>query len=162
METNYWKQKYENQIQYTNKLANGMEYQDKVCIELSKYNIILQNINSKIFQYEIGENLQGFEIKQDKTSLKTNRYSIEIAEKTNGNNINWINSGIFRNDNSFIYIQGNEKFFHMFSKSFLINIYKTNKYKTYEYPKELPTVKKWYLDFVDADKYCIKKFIFTT
>lgn len=156
-----WEQKYKEQVNYTNMLANGMEYQDRVCILLARYNIILQNINSKRFQYSVGENLQGFEIKQDKSSLKSGRYSIEIAEKRNSENSKWIDSGIFRNDNSFVYIQGNEEFFHMFSKDFLIKMFKTKKYKIDEWPKDKPTVRKWYLYFEDANKYCIKKFSFS-
>ena len=103
----------------------GDYFQDYVCIELAKQNIILQNINSKKFQYEVGENLQGFEIKVDNRfngycptdKPATNQLSIEIAEKTKAENPNYIPSGIYREDNSWLYIQGNQKCFYIFAKN---------------------------------------------
>lgn len=140
----------------------GNEFQDFVCIELAKQGIILQNINSKKFQFETGENLQGFEIKYDsrctgdKGSVPTNQLSIEIAEKTKAENFRFIDSGIYRKDNSWLYIHGNYTMFWIFSKNILQGLHRAGRYKEHE----LPTVKKFYLPISDADKYCCKKLIF--
>jgi hypothetical protein len=137
----------------------GNEFQDFVCMELAKQNIILQNINSKKFQFEVGENLQGFEIKYDSRctgdngTVATNRLSIEIAEKTRAENSDFIPSGIYRNDNSWLYIQGNYMNFWIFSKNLLQKLHNSGRYEE----SELPTVKKFYLPIADADKYCSKK-----
>lgn len=138
-------------------LEVGNTFQDFVCIELAKQSIILQNINSKKFQYEIGENLQGFEIKFDGTSLKTNRLSIEVAEKVNGYADMWTESGIYRNDNSWLYIQGNYSFIWIFPKNVLQGLHKSGKYEIAQHPKEFPTLNKFYLPFDIADKWCAKK-----
>lgn len=146
---------------YDNSLEKGNMFEDFVCIELAKNNIILQNINSKKFQYETGENLQGFEIKYDarctgcNNTMATNQLSIEIAEKSKADNIYFVPSGIYRSDNSWLYIQGNYHQFWIFSKSILILLHKTNRYKEHE----LPTVRKFYLPLLDADRYCAKKII---
>jgi len=140
----------------------GNEFQDFVCIELAKESIILQNINSKKFQYETGENLQGFEIKYDarctgdRKTIATNQLSIEIAEKTNGFNMNYVESGIYRSDNSWLYIQGNYMMFWIFAKKVLQLLHKSGRYTEHT----LPTIKKFYLSIADADKYCAKKWEF--
>lgn len=147
---------------YENSFEVGNEFQDFVCMELAKHSVILQNINSKKFQYEVGENLQGFEIKYDrrctgdKNSIATDRLSIEIAEKTKSENTDFVPSGIYRNDNSWLYIQGNYMMFWIFSKNILIKLHQSNRYKE----AEEPTIKKFYLPINDADKYCAKKLIF--
>jgi len=142
-------------------LEVGQSFEDFVCIELSKQNIILQNISSKKFQWETGENLQGFEIKYDSRCTgdnrteATNRLSIEIAEKTNAQNQNYIPSGIYRSDNSWLYIQGNYMQFWIFPKNLLVMLHKSNRYDE----SEMPTIRKFYLPISDADKFCAKKII---
>jgi N6-adenosine-specific RNA methylase IME4 len=97
------------------------------------------SLDSKKFQYEIGENLQGFEIKYDarctgdRGTLATNQLSIEIAEKTKDSNLNYIDSGIYRNDNSWLYIQGNYMMFWIFSKRILKLLHKSGRYKNMNY-----------------------------
>lgn len=159
---------YPNYIQsnsgHTDSFEVGNNFQDFVCIELAKQNIILQNINSKKFQFEVGENLQGFEIKVDnrfngfypKDKKATNQLSIEIAEKSNEKNEFYIPSGIYRKDNSWLYIQGNQKCFYIFSKNLLVLLHSSNRYKE----AILPTIKKFYLPVEDADKYCALKMNF--
>lgn len=147
---------------HINSFEVGNEFQDFVCIELAKHGIILQNINSKKYQYETGENLQGFEIKYDsrcsgdRDTEPTNRLSIEIAEKTKAENPNYVPSGIYRNDNSWMYIQGNYMMFWVFPKNILKLLHESNRYKE----AELPTIKSFYLPIVDADKYCAAKYSF--
>ena len=158
METRY----NSNNSGHSDSFEVGNNFQDFVCIELAKENIILQNINSKKFQFETGENLQGFEIKfdarctGDNATNATGRLSIEIAEKTKAENSKFVPSGIYRSDNSWLYIQGNYHQFWIFSKKLLVMLHNSGRYEE----AELPTVKKFYLPIPDADKYCAKKVIF--
>ena len=151
----------ENNSGHIDSFEVGNEFQDFVCIELAKQGIILQNINSKKFQFNVGENLQGFEIKYDarctgdRGTTATNQLSIEIAEKTRADNSKFVPSGIYRNDNSWLYIQGNFKTFWIFSKKLLILLHFSRRYKEHE----LPTIKKFYLPLEDADSFCAKKVI---
>ena len=156
MEMNYPK----HNSGHNDSLQLGLEFQDFVCIELSKQGIVLQNLSSKKYQYSVGENLQGFEIKYDNSIFKYNRLSIEIAEKVNGDNLQWAKSGIYRKDNSWLYIQGNYKLFYIFSKDFLIRLHLSKTYEESEFPYDNPTIRKFYLPFSDCDKYAIKKFDF--
>lgn len=152
-----------NNSGHKNSFEVGNEFQDFVCIELAKHGIILQNINSRKFQYETGENLQGFEIKYDarctgdRGTEATNRISIEIAEKTKAENAEYIPSGIYRTDNSWMYIQGNYMMFWVFPKKILKLLYESGRYKVCE----MPTIKKFYIPIADADKYCAIKYQFT-
>lgn len=143
---------------HKNSYEVGNEFQDFVCITLASDNIILQNINSKKFQFETGENLQGFEIKFDGTHTKTKRLSIEIAEKRIGTNRDFVKSGIYRGDNTWLYIQGNYDLFFIFSVKLLRGLHKTGRYEDAEWPRENPTVKKFYLPHCDAIKYCAKHY----
>lgn len=143
-------------------LEVGNEFQDFVCIQLAKQGIILQNINSKKFQYNVGENLQGFEIKFDSwctgygKKTASNRLSIEVAEKTKVENRHFIDSGIFRNDNAWLYIHGTYDCFWIFSVKILRELYKSGRYQV----KEEPTIKTFYLPVKHADRYCSRKFDF--
>lgn len=151
---------------HSNSFEVGNEFQDFVCIELAKQGIILQNINSKKFQFETGENLQGFEIKYDARCTgdngteSTGRLSIEIAEKSNPEMPEFTKSGIFRDDNSWMYIQGNYMNFWIFPKKILRMLYNEYEKRNYKLKDNHPTVKAFYLPIADADRFCAKKFVF--
>lgn len=152
----------QNNSGHINSFEIGAGFEDFVCIELAKQGIILQNIHSRKFQFETGENLQGFEIKYDSRCTgcstdkpPTNQLSIEIAEKTNSSNAYYVKSGIYRDDNSWLYIQGNYHQFWVFSKKLLLLLHESGRYKE----NTLPTIKTFYLPITDADKYCAKKVI---
>ena len=121
---------------------DGMEFQDFICERLARHHIILQNIASRKFQFEVGENLQGFEIKLDRRCLETGRLSIEVAEKTAAANSFWVPSGIMREDNSWLYIQGNYQIVFIFAKKLLRDYLRKKKPKIDE---SLGTVQKFYL-----------------
>ena len=57
----------------------GLEFQDFVTRKLAATGLYIQNYGSKKYQYEYGENQQGFEIKYDELCTKTYRLSIEVA-----------------------------------------------------------------------------------
>lgn len=137
-----------------NTFQAGMEFQDFVCSQLAKEGIILQNLVSKKYQYEIGENLQGFEIKKDDRCTDTNRLSIEMYERTANDPAKlWVPSGIQRSDNTWLYIQGNYKIIFIFSKRFLLRFFEIKKPALDE---KYGTIRTFYLPFEDARKNAAK------
>jgi len=113
----------------------------------------LSSLSSRKYQYSVGENLQGIEIKFDDKYNKTGNLYIEVKEKSNPKNINYINSGIYRNDNSWIYLIGNYEEIFIFGKSHLKLIYEKGK----NIKIKKPTSIGFLLKKEDAEKYCIKK-----
>ena len=152
-----------NNSGHEDSLQKGHEFQDFVCMELAKRGVILQNIQSRKYQYAIGENLQGFEIKYDSRctgcsgTKATGRLSIEIAEKSHPDNPEYIKSGIYAKSNSWLYIQGNYNGIWVFSTKHLRLIRETK--KEHEIDK-MPTIVKFYLPIEQADKYCLVRFDF--
>jgi hypothetical protein len=127
----------------------GIEFQDFVCDQLARRHVILQNLSSKKYQIEVGENLQGFEIKMDSRCSETGRLSIEVAEKSKASISSFTASGIYRNDNAWLYIQGNYDALFVFGTNILMLLHKSGKYKE----KEEATIRAFYLPFNDARKY---------
>ena len=150
---------------HENSYEMGNNFQDFVCMELAKQNVILQNINSKKFQFETGENLQGFEIKLDNvctgcgTPIKwksgSARLSIETAEKSDRKNPYFVQSGIYRGDNSWLYIHGNYDMFWIFSVNMLRLLHKSGRYQE----GHESTIQKFYIPITQADKFCAKKVV---
>jgi len=140
---------------YKEKLEQGLTYQDFVVEKLYEIGLPLISYSSKKYQALIGENKIGIEIKNDDKFAETGNFYIEIAEKSDANNLNWIPSGIYRNDNSWLYILGNYNEIYIFSKKQLILIHKTGKYREVE----IPTSKGYLLPMDKAEKYWIKKIV---
>jgi hypothetical protein len=137
-------------------LQKGLEYQDFVTdVLINELGIALSSYGSTKYQYTKGENKQGFEIKFDDKYKDTGNIYIEIAEKSNAVNLNFVNSGIFRNDNTWLYLIGNYNEIFIFSKKHLILMYKSKKYKEVE----TATSKGILIDKIEAEKYCIKKLL---
>jgi hypothetical protein len=133
--------------------ACGIEFQDFVCQQLAKHHIILQNFASQKYQFTVGENLQGFEIKYDQGCSKFHRLSLEIAEKSHASNTRWADSGIMRKDQSWLYIQGNKDVLFIFAKNHLQRWYEQKRPKVDE---KFGTIKTFYLDFHDAARIAAK------
>lgn len=129
-------------------LERGLSFQDFVCIQLMKRNIVLQNIGSRRFQIEVGENLQGFEIKLDSGCTKFGHLSIEVAEKSSRDRLWWTPSGIMRDDNSILYIQGNYDAFWVFAKNWLRRWMEEKSPPIEEFNG---TVRRFFLDLEVAD-----------
>ena len=135
--------------QHSDPLQVGAEFLDFVTVTLHARGLYLQPFTSKKYQYNKGESLQGWEVKLDQRLSDTHRLSIEIAEKTRSANAIWVPSGIYRNDNTWLYIQGNYDAFYIFLKRFLIQLHQCKRYTEHE----IPTVRKFYLPVADADRY---------
>jgi hypothetical protein len=138
---------------HENPLQVGAEFLDFVLVTLQPMGMYLQPFTSKKYQYAKGESWQGWEVKYDARCSGENgtgRLSIEIAEKTKADNAIWCPSGIYRSDNTWLYIQGNYDAFYIFLKQFLIALHKSGRYKEAE---SYGTVRKFYLPVADAEKY---------
>lgn len=143
-----------NNEYYSECLQKGLEFQDFVTsILLKELGIALSSLNSKKYQYSIGENIQGFEIKFDDKYKITGNIYIEIKEKSNPDNFNFIDSGIYRNDNTWLYLIGDYDEIFIFSKKHLILMNNSNKYKTVQTKTSIGFL----IPKQDAVKYCIKK-----
>ena len=78
----------------------------------------------------------------------TKAASREIAEKTrNDEHREWTPSGIFRSDNSWLYIQGNYHVLFIFSKNHLVRYFNV---KNPAVTEKFGTIRTWYLSFADA------------
>ena len=101
---------------YKEKLEQGLYFQDYVIELLYKNGIPLISYSSKEYQNMIGENKAGIEIKNDNNFRKTGNLYIEIAEKSNAENISFVSSGIYRNDNTWLYLIGDINKIYVLSK----------------------------------------------
>jgi hypothetical protein len=136
---------------YAEKLKEGIEFQDVVTKALYERGIIVIGYSSRRFQEREGENLLGAEIKRDGRFRETGNLYIEIAEKSHPLNYVFIESGIHRKDNSWLFIIGDEKTLYIFSTKYL-------RYLEKKYPKtEIPTSRAFLMPISDAEKYCLRK-----
>lgn len=136
--------------------AVGEKYQEFVRKLLNPWGVTLWHLNDKGLQYSLGENPQGFEIKFDQRCFSrnpdmncTNRLSIEVQEKTRVANSTWVNSGILREDNSWMYVQGNYEIVFVFAKNWLRRIYHL-KITPEDIHESHGTVRKFYLKIEHA------------
>lgn len=160
---------YENNNIHLDSLETGRQFQDFVMNKLSSLlGISVSVFSSKKYQFEVGESIQGIEIKYDARSTgdctyyeckATGNVAIEVAEKKDKLNKYFMPSGIYSKDNTWLYIVGNYNTLWFFAKKHLILMHKSNKYKTLQ---TLPTIKTMLLPIDDADKYCVKKITITT
>lgn len=107
---------------YSQNLALGQEFQDFVAVQFSKLGIPITSFASKKYQNTKGENLQGFEIKFDRKFRTTGNLWIELQEKTKAENLNWIDSGILRTDNTRFYVMGDYAGVYLMQKKALVVI----------------------------------------
>lgn len=133
-----------------NAYQEGLEFQDFVVVTLAEcFGLVLSVFSSRKYQYDRGETLQGVEIKLDKRCTETGRLSIEIAEKTRADKETWTPSGVYRKDNTWLYIQGNYERIYIFFKKFLRLLHRSGNMEEHMEP----TIRAFYLPFAQADNY---------
>lgn len=148
---------------YKGKLEAGLEYQDFISDELRKYGIILSAYTSRKWQNEKGESASGIEIKHDMRMHDTGNLYIEVAEKANPNNAEYVPSGIMRDDNTWLYLIGDYTKAFLFSKKQVQSIYtdKGNYAKRGIKERQTPTSIGFTYPIENAMKYlCLKCFTF--
>lgn len=101
---------------YGEMLGHGLQYQDFVVDQLYKCGLPIVSYSSKKYQCLVGENKPGFEIKFDRRFRDTGNFYIETAEKSNPNRSEFVKSGIYRDDNTWLYIIGDYEDIFIFSK----------------------------------------------
>ena len=104
------------QLYYNSNLYDSNEYLDWVSDKLRKATpgLIIGPYASRKYQFEHGESFSGIEIKNDK-KLAGNDKDIkpshnlyfEVAEKSHPSNLRYVKSGIYRNDNGWLFLIGN-------------------------------------------------------
>lgn len=143
---------------YKKMLEKGLKYQDFVAEKLLEaIGMPLCIYSSKEYQLK-GENIQGIEIKFDDRRDETGNWFIEIAEKSHPDNPNFVDSGIYRNDNTWLYLIGNYKELCVFDKKRLQELCGSKKYRELEIG--FGTSRGYLLPAEDANKYCAKKLNF--
>lgn len=140
--TDEWKRNYEI----------GLKYQDFVKHEMYKYGVPIVFNDSCEYQYNEGENILGIEIKNDTIFSKTRNLYIEVAEKTKASNENYVASGIYRYDNSWLYLIGDYTTIFIFGVTHLRLMEKTKMYQE----KKIDTSIGFLLPEGDARKYALK------
>ena len=159
--------KYAGNSIHENSLETGLQFQDFITEKFPQimgFNISV--FQSKKYQMEKGESVQGVEIKYDARSTgdctyyknkATNNVGIEVFEKTSKNRKAWVKSGILRDDNTWLYVVGNYHQAWLFSKKRLVELYKDGRYNVVQ---TLPTIKTMLMPIKQADRHCEKKLIF--
>jgi len=136
---------------YQDKLNEGLEFQDLVTNALYQRGIVVIGYASRRYQVEEGENMLGAEIKRDGKFRETGNLYIETAEKSNPDNPAYAASGIYRQDNSWLFVIGDEKTIYIFSTKYLRLLEK--RYQR----KQKPTSIGFLMPIEEADRYCIRK-----
>lgn len=111
---------------YAKQLEVGLIYQDFVVEKLYEKGIPIVGYSSKKYQYSKGENKNGYEIKFDNRRKETGNLYIEIAEKSDANNKSFVPSGIYRDDNAWLYIIGDYDKIYILSKKHLRFLFENN------------------------------------
>lgn len=102
---------------YKTQLEAALEYQDFVSDVLRRdYGIYLGVYNSRKWQQSKGESASGIEIKMDTRFAKTGNLYIETAEKSNASLSDYVESGVRRNDGTWLYLIGDYSEAFLFSK----------------------------------------------
>ncbi len=128
--------------EYKKKMDKGLEYQDFVFERLYEIGMATIAYSSKKYQVTKGENKAGFEIKFDDRLKDTGNLYIEVAEKSNASNRDYVPSGIYRNDNTWLYLIGDYNKIYIFDKKRLRKIYEGEHYKKFNgRPVQIPTSK---------------------
>lgn len=103
-------------VYYRLQLEKAQRFQDFVASECWKHGIFVHCFQSKEYQQRCGEGITGIEIKYDGKMTETGNIYIEYAEKTNSANVEYVPSGVMRDDNTWLWIIGNEKYLFFLSK----------------------------------------------
>ncbi len=130
--------KLSNYITKYNTDERGAYYEDFIKDLMFLKGLAITSYKGKNNQFDIGENLAGIEIKFDSRCVDMNHLWIETAEKSKSQNKEWYPSGVCREDNSWLYIQGNYDKVWIFAKRDLRDCYELKKCREWAFFQENP------------------------
>jgi hypothetical protein len=136
---------------YADKLQQGLEFQDVVTAALYQRGIVVVGYASRRYQREKGENMLGAEIKRDGRFRETGNLYFETAEKSHPDNPRYVPSGCYREDNSWLYVIGDERTVYIFPTAYLVKL--LPRYKSVKTPTSLGHL----MPIEEAEKYCIRR-----
>lgn len=104
---------------YETQLHAALEFQDWVQDRLYDHGVSVGAYSSKKYQRTKGENRAGIEIKFDQKWRTTGNLYIEVAEKAHPSRLTYTASGIYRDDNTWLYVIGDYSKAFVFGKKLL-------------------------------------------
>src|SRR4029434_608585 len=116
-----------------NKIESGLLYQDFIVdlmLQILRFPVTVYS--SRLYQTTVGEGPAGVEIKHDEKYGQTGNLWIEVAEKAVPRDGDYAPSGIFRDDNSWLYIIGDYDTVFVFAKVLLQAFARTGRYPIIE------------------------------
>ena len=121
---------------YTDCFERGLAYQDFVVHELYRLGLPLVTYSSKKYQVGMGETSAGIEIKLDSNIRKYGNLYIETQERKD-ESLPFSPGGIYRDDNTWLYVIGDYQSIFIMSKAQLILTHQSNKLKMVEKPTSI-------------------------
>ena len=115
------------------KIESGLVYQDfvaDVCLEVLGLPIV--QYTSQLYQQTKGESRTGVEIKHDEKFASTGNLYIEIGEKAEPRPGPYAPAGIYRSDNTWLYLIGNYDTIFVFAKLHLRGLHQSDRYHVIE------------------------------
>lgn len=148
---------YEDYADYrSQKAVEGTEYEDFVFDLLREKGLTVLRYVSQKWQYDTGECSGGIEVKYDSLIAEYGNVYIEIAEKARPDaERDYAPSGIYRDDNSWLYVIGDYDQVFVFAKSMLKLLHKSGRYLN----KIKPTSKGFVMPEKQALRFAAKVFI---
>ena len=137
---------------YKEQFLEALKYQDFVKHEMYKRGLPIVFNGSTDMQYSEGESLMGIEVKNDKKYSQTGNLYIETSEKSRPENPRFVPSGIFRNDNTWLYLIGDYNTIFVFALTMLIGLHESGRYRKVSNE----TSQGFLLPDKDARKYAAK------
>lgn len=143
---------------YDEMLEIALEFQDFVSEALYASGFPIGCYSSRKWQQDKGESRAGVEIKFDRIFHRSGRLWIETSEKADPANGHYVPSGIYRNDNSWLYVIGDYSAIWILPKNILRLLFESLRYQ--EIQNNTATSTGFFLPVGDADKYAVKKLLF--
>jgi hypothetical protein len=139
---------------YKAKLDGALVFQDFVVdVAWQTMGLAIVQYSSKLYQAKVGESRTGVEIKHDEKFKETENLWIEVAEKARPRHGDYVPSGIFRNDNAWLYAIGDYDTIFFFSKKFLRQLAESGRVRIF--PNHTKTSRGFLLCKADALKYAM-------
>lgn len=137
---------------YKAKLETALVFQDFVVdAAWSLLGLAIVQYGSRAYQNAVGESRTGVEIKHDEKFSVTGNLWIEAGEKAQPREGDYFPSGIYREDNTWLYCIGDYDTIFFFQKTLLRGLYESGRYEKRE--NKTRTSVGFLLPKKDAERY---------